>query len=542
MMAKLLKVLKSSRLLLLATVYFIVGILEWLAYFILTEFVSQRDEPSRGRIYAFFYILLVVLLLGTTIQLYKVGFLPYGQDTSMYTYICAYIHKFKHYNGELFNVNPYYYPYHTSAVYYSMITELTGSGMVAYPLLVAVYALALVYGGVLLSRLIGSKKSFSILAASILSIIFLSSPPLSGLDLLQQYVASVYAVYALYSLMKAGKILYRGHVEEIVLFLIFSIISVITHLTTIIILMVAILAYITLWRNRKLLLGVIIYIIILFIYLSYVAKTVGVLSSIRIFLHEILVGASQAPSIKAYSMLPNTRISLYSWALLPSLTTAFLVWKIGPLLKALANPRKRLEKNSELIFISSTILYGLLLLGASFLSKMTSVDLSRYFWVVAYIILFIITGVIFKEWVFKKLDLRLILILLVIVAPYTISAMYDSARNPTAGGLMLAPVTLTDRRELAPLAFYGASGYYVYAWHDAYIPLELSNRTIVFQPGAKDYRGMYLVLENVTIDAPVSVPPSSYLIVHCDAMTKWKLNNYIIIFSGTEHIIAMHYS
>ena len=268
----------------------------------------------------------------------------------------------------------------------------------------------------------------------------------------------------------------------------------------------------------------------------------GIISSISIFIHEILAGVGQAPSIKAYSMLSNTKISLYSWALLPSLTTAFILWKTKSILQLLIKRGKRLEKEPRLMFITLTILYGLLLLGVSFLSKMTSVDLSRYFWIAAYIILFLTTGIIFREWVFRKIDLRLLLILLVVLAPYTASAMYDPARNPTSGGLMLAPVTLTDRVEMKPLALFGVTGYYIYAWHDAYIPLEASNRPLVFQPGAKDYRRVYLVLRNVTADTPVNVPLSSYLIVHRDAMIKWRLNNYIIVFNGAEHIVAMPYS
>jgi len=521
--------------------YYLISLLIWLPYLTWLNIRKTKQTgmqhsnakvANRRRLSTAPIILsIIVLLLYIGVVLHYVGYLPYGPDTNGYTYVPIKLASAEgHWLGK-----GYYKPFHTSAIMYTIAYWITSSYQYAYIVLVCVIALCLtLMVSLAVARLLRTTIRYVLGLAVAL---FLLTPCMGGLDLLQQYIATVYGISALSTLLIS---LRRNKLNTLIPFLIFTAICIITHLTPVLIALLFMFVYLAVSKEKLLILCSTAMIAISIIYSLYaVAPEITFLQLINMF-RSLEEGSITSPTIRAYEEMPLARIGLFSWTLLPAMASSYIVLTLLMHVHSYVKRRQRasLGRIDALLFLS--LLYSITLLLLAFISKFTGVDLSRYFWLLSYNIMYFLITMLLTYLLTKRgKSFMAILLLLLLFMPYAYSAYNDHGRNPRAGELRLAPITYWDRVEMLPLALYGCDGYYVVAWHDVRIPIEWSNRTPFLKSLFSSYYPGHDILLKVALDEKVKVPIDTYLILHKKAIKSSKFSNYNIVLNSREHIVLL---
>ncbi len=320
-----------------AFTYYLVGIALWLVciFIILNTKLNNRccrlsiDENCRLSCFLAIVFAFIVLIRALS----YVGFLPYGPDTAAYTRAVKTISMTGHWLA--LGYDPYYAPYHTSACLLTIVTEILGSIQVAYFGLLAAFLLSflLILGG--WASKIASVNS-KCLGIVVITFLFIASPNLRGFDLLQQYVGLVYAAISVMILLVQSR-----SIETYLTFLLFAVISVISHLSCVLLVSILLVAVLFL-RRHEFVLGSFAFIAIIAAYLLVFilnattapkittpatagATTVPHMTTLPILLGKLLHGNPSNFVIRALNEIPLAKIALFSWVLLPSMASAYIL-------------------------------------------------------------------------------------------------------------------------------------------------------------------------------------------------------------------------
>jgi hypothetical protein len=524
----------------LITIYYVISTIVWsLFLFLLNKrraknfdnFAQQKSSIKYTYLAYFICIIAVTFLL--LMALNYVGYLPYGPDTSGYTFAVKNISTTGFWRG---SSESYYGPYHTSAVLLAITTQFVGSVQLAYSLiLIGLLVSFLLLAGNVVSKMVA--KDVTWIGVVVVSALFIATPNIGGFDLLQQYVSLVCATIAVFLLFRSVNFARK----DIVLFLPLVTISVITHLTSVLLSLTLLAAFIF-YRKRLFKFGFLIFYFVATVYLFCFVRPDNIILSLYNFLKSLIYGTHEF-TVRALTEEPTAVISLLSWVLLPSLALAhfivFILTKFTKRLKShgitIANDNSRIKR---FILTSSALALGLMFIGV--ISRTTGAEIIRYVANPSYIILLMMVSLSLCH-LFAKNKNRLftLLIFLSLLAPYIYSALNSEGRSPWMGEVRLSPVTYADRLEMLILAKYGADGYYIYQWHDIYIPLEDVEKPPHFIGGSVSYYPIHEILIKASRDEKVEVPVNSYLIIHKDAIKTVNFKNYNIIFDGNEHKVFM---
>ncbi len=246
--------------------------------------------------------------------------------------------------------------------------------------------------------------------------------------------------------------------------------------------------------------------------------------------------------MRALNEIPTAKVALFSWTLLPSMATVYILLFLVVRISGLFGAKRRInyphisaKDSSRLdIFVIVSLLFALLFIFLGLLARMHGVELIRYLVVPSYVILIFAVSIVTIRVLTSKIGL---LLLLLFLAPYLYSAIYSPERISWMGEVRLAPVTYTDRVEMLPLVRYAKSGYYIYCWHDAYLPIERVKNPPRFLVGGGSYYPIHNILKVVANDTRVNIPVNSLLIVHKDAINSQNFSNYDIILDGHDHLV-----
>ncbi len=538
-----------------ALIYYIVGIILWFAYILIANKlrISSNDRwrltVNGKRCLPCFLTLIFVFIVLANALIY-VGFLPYGPDTAGYTYAIKAVSKSGHWVAQ--GYDPYYTLYHTSACFLTMIKEILGSTQVAYISLLYAFLLSflLIVGGLIPKTGLVEHMNSKCLSITIMTLLFIASPKLFGFDLLQQYVGLVYASISVVVLLA-----YSSNIETYLLFFLFVIISVISHLTSAFLLLIPLIASVFL-RKRRFLLGSLTFIVIVVVYtliftpasIPHITTTASTpasiphITTIYKFIEKLLNGTSLLSKsgfvIRALNEIPSAKIALFSWTLLPSIASAyvllFLLFKIKNRKSKLFSDGK--GRYNGFMFVSLITALGLIFLGL--LTRAAGVEMLRYAVVPSYFILAILTSALMTRFLNEgKVAALGLIVFLLFLAPYLYSAMYSSERAPWAGEIRLAPVTYTDRVEMLPLVRYAEDGYHIYRWHDAYLPLEkVENPPHLLAGGS--YYPIHDILKTVARDKVVKAPTNSLFVLYKENISSINFKKYNIILNEYQHLVV----
>ncbi len=557
----LIKIMLENDIVKTALVYYLVGSILWLLY----GFIAYRLDSKP--IYRTFstgshklLCSLAIMLVFTVMMeaLNYVGFLPYGPDTAGYTRAVKTISMTGHWFAS--GYDPYYAPYHTSACFLTIVTEILGSLQVAYSTLLVAFLLSLLLIlGRWISKIAGA--STGCIGIAIVALLFIASPKLMGFDLLQQYVSLVYATACVIILLAHPK-----SVGTYLTFSLFAVISIITHLSSILLVSIP-LAALLFFRKRELAIGSFLFLTIGSAYLfsyKYItaaiphAATATSTSTAAIphaatatsLVKKLLYGSPSEFVIRALNEVPYAKIALFSWTLLPSIASAYIILLLFLLFRAKVDKKHKTFKHNiqSLIPISEMSFNGFILasfivaLGYLFLGLLTKaigVDLFRYAAVPSYFILLVAVSALIIR-IFTKNKVLMVLFLL-LLTPYLYSAMYSSERAPWMGGSRLAPVTYADRLELMPVAVFASDNVRIYSWHDAYVPIEYSYSNATLKTGGSYYPIHALLLQvasgkDVTrVTKEISLTP--YFILPRYIIRSKAYKSYNLIYIGKEHVL-----
>jgi len=479
---------------------------------------------------------IVIILVPLLHALSQVGYLPYGPDTAEYTGIAKSIELGGHYHG-----GGYYSVFHTSAVLYHITSFAFGSQEVAFAALLVAFATSLVLiSSMSLSTFYGT---FHGLYALIFALLFVSSPPVGGYDLLQQYVSSVYAVLGIALMLSS--IIGKRDDRRLAIYVLMTLASAVTHLTSVLLLVLLLSAYFAISRNPAIRNAVVIFVVSELIYMLFAAtmSSKDIVRSLIDVLLNLKNGTFGEPIVRAYSELPTAELSIFSWTLLPSMSLAILARQIVSLFnKTVKGKKSFFHKDNVDAFLCLSLFSALVFLGISFLSRIVQVDIARYLWQPSYVIMLLcISGWFSKALtpMYAKQRRIHLVVFVVLLAPYLFAALNDPARSPQSGGLRLAPVTYIDRIEMLPVARLGIDGYYVFAWHDVYIPVEASIRNPCLLPGSGSYYPEHIILLQVAEDKRVGIPLNSYLILRKEVISAKKFTNYNIVLNSLKHLVLI---
>ncbi len=550
----LIKILLENDIIKIVLVYYLIGTTLWLLYAIIVSKLGNNIPNHRscpadngGRFFCFLAIVFAAIIL--IISLSYVGFLPYGPDTAGYTYAVKVTSTKGHWPGL---GDPYYALYHTSACFLTIMTEAIESLSISYFILLMAFLLSfLLILGREISRIANSKLRCTSIA--ILALLFLSSPNLRGFDLLQQYVSLVYGAIAIAVLFRLPEDL-----KSYLLFSTFAAISVITHLSSVLLAVIPLTAAIF-YRKRKFTVGAVAFITIAVVYISALAtasiphgKAATATASIphgkaaSALLEKLLYGTPHEFIIRALNEIPTAKIALFSWTLLPSMASAYILLLLARIYISYKERRKHghsyavkyLSKLDRFILTSALFSFSFIFLGL--LTRMYGIDILRYMEVPSYVMLIFLVSIAVIQ-ILTKNKLVGLFLLLLLLTPYLYSAMYSNERVTWMGGTRLAPVTYTDRVELKPIAILAGSNVRIFSWHDAYVPIEYNNSTL--KVGGSYYPIHDLLLrvangEDVRgIIRQIGMLP--YFILSKYIVREGVYKSYNIGYFGLEHILFL---
>jgi hypothetical protein len=511
--------------------YYIISIVLWLSFFLVSDKMIKSRAQLHSKTYhksefllCFSVVIFLLFLLVRAMD--YVGYLPYGQDTAEYTYYVKNIPMNGYWRGH----EGYYSLYHVSAVFLTIFTEILGSVEVAYFFLLIAFLLSLTFSlGITISKI--SRTSIR-LCISLVVLLFIATPYLGGFDLHQQYVGVVYATLGVSVLLSS-----RTR-ERVILFLTFIIMSVIAHLTSVLVSLMLLAMHITSSKKSK---GYkedfITFVCIAVAYLFFSQNPDNILMSLYNSLTSLLQGTVGEYTIRALTEVSASKIFLFSWVLLPSIASAYLLMQVAEKITHKVMKASIFEEDiNKFILITYSFSLGLIFLGV--LSGLT-VYLVRYFALPSYATLLFSVSVMLSRLI-KSYGRRQVcaIVLLFLLAPYIYSAVNSSERSPWIGEPRLAPKTRIDRMEMRILAQYGADGYYLYGWHDSYIPYEEAGREIFLQGGGS-YYPIHDVLTKMAKGERVDVPVNSYLVPLKNVLSSRSYENYNVVYDGYQHVIMV---
>ena len=491
----------------------------------------------------------------------KIGFLPYGPDTACYTYKWNYLRLHGHW--DLFigrKTNPYYTFFHTA----SIMTYILGSLMNSLQLGYMAYLLALLTLVMLASFILSRKLLKNIgpqfIIGVLVILIFLGTPMLLGSDALQQYVAMAMTLTAIMVML----ILPRSS-SKLITYTILVAVAVITHITFLALLLIMLAPLILRHNMRKHVftyISIALGITIMYTVFSYAAYSIiptlqHAVSSYFKYLYQslsseqpsTLAGAKRAVIVRAYHEIPQARFWVYSWTMLPSLGLAYVTFRSATLLGEFKLGAIKIKNvinfiTKDYIFCVYLLAGVSMILGA--ISRFAGYDIFRYMAVSSYYALFLASVVTLYEITFRvlfKITKRKALGFLIISFLLTVclySGIQNPARTPWNGGLRLAPVTLTDRIELTPLAIYAPSTMRIYAWHDAYVPKELNPNSEII--GAGSYYPVHDILLSIANGKKVRIKegPITLFIIPKIVIRDHTFKTYSIILNAHEHLVLIY--
>ena len=344
--------------------YYLISLLMWLPYLTWLNIrkIKQIDARhsnakvfSHRRLSAAPIILSIAgLLTYIGVVLHYVGYLPHGPDTSGYTYVPI---KLALAGGHWLGKG-YYKPFHTSAIMYTIAYWITSSDHYAYLALIGVFALCLTLMVSLAIAVLLRTSTKYVLSLAI--ILFLLTPSMGGLDLLQQYVATAYGIFALSTLLIS---LWRSRSGTLMPSLIFIALCIITHLTPALLALLFIFVYLAISKRKILLWCSIAMLVVSIIYSLYtVAPEITLLQLINMF-RSLEKGSITSPTIRAYEEIPLAKISLFSWTLLPAVASSYIVLTLLMYIYGYVKGRRRALLGRRIdTFLFLSLLYAVALL------------------------------------------------------------------------------------------------------------------------------------------------------------------------------------
>ena len=515
------------------------------------RYVTKNHVDVRRSILVF--LSLSVILAWLLLMHLRIGFLPFGQDTVDYTHAWHILNFKGHWLAEM-SSEPYYKLFHVSAVTTYIVGLLLGFERAGYVVYLIALLLTVILSILLISRklLLKHVSKVNIGMLSIITILlFLATPFLMGSDALQQYVSIVIALVCLTIIMVSP-----SNSMSIILYTMTATASVITHLSSVILLVLIILSLAISRRlgRRDALTALMttFSIAISYVVYTYAAYSVipGVSNVLKSFYNYIssLVHGTEARgiSIVAYSELSNSRIWVYSWTLLPSLGLAYIVtYFINGIrrLKGLGIIETLKLMKKDLIALTY-LLSGIIMLGGE-LTRLTGYNISRYTAVPSYYAMFLASIMLLYKYFYKITTLgirakRIILTMvlcLFLLGMGLYSGIQDPHRMPWNGEPRLAPVTYRDRVELMPIAIYAPSCMRIYPWHDAYVPMELTNSTIISRGS---YYPIHQLLLKVARGLPINLARddkavTTLFVIPNQLLSSKSCERYDVVFMGGEH-------
>lgn len=530
------KLLKNE-IILKVTIYYAISIALWIFFFLAMnkngckngKSISTKDTSRQSIILCLATLCFLFFLLMSALN--YVGYLPYGPDTRGYTYQLKCISI----NGRWVSskyYTSYYRPYHTSAVFLSMFTQILGFVEVAYFLLLVAFLLSfVVFVGITSSKISGENIY---LCLTIAALLFISTPNLGGFDLLQQYVSVTYSVMAISFIMP------NRNKARIVCFLIFSMISIVTHLTSSVLSLVLLAAYLGNRNvNRAYGIDFLVFALMAVCYLFNFVDPRNIVLSLYHTLSGLIIGTVGEYTIRAYTEVPESNIFLFSWTLLPSIASAYLALRVIAKIRRVSTHHFRIFPENTIVDNIVVLVY-IFSLGTVLLGVLTgaSLYLVRYFANPSYAMLLFINSIILgKTFKIKCKKIMFITLFILFIMPYVYSAIYSEYRSPWMGEPRLASATRTDRIEMLMLARFGVDGYAVYLWHDAYVPLEAVEQEPNFIWPSYEYYPVHEVLVQVTKGETVSITHNSYLVPLKGLMTATGYSTYNVVYDGHQHVI-----
>jgi hypothetical protein len=511
--------------------YYIVSIILWLSFFLVSgKIIKSRAQLTARTYYKSEFLLcfsLIIFLLFLLIRAMNyVGYLPYGQDTAGYTYYVKTIPLNGYWRGH----EGYYSPYHVSAVFLTIFTEILGSAEIAYFFLLTAFLLSLTFSlGVAISK---TLRTSVWLCISVVILLFIATPNLGGFDLLQQYVGVVYAT------LGVSVLLPNRTPERVIIFSISITMSVVAHLTSVLVSLILLAMYIANSKKNERYRGdFIVFVCIAIAYLFFWVNPIDIVMSLYRSLVGLLQGTVGEYTIRALTEVPASKVFLFSCVLLPSIASAYLLMWVAERMKLKLMKVSIGEEDIDK-FILITYLFSL---GLIFLGVLTGFTgcLLRYFALPSYAMLLFSISLMLSVLI-KRCRRRLmyVTIFLLLLAPYIYSAINSDARSPWVGEPRLAPTTHNDRMEMRILAQYGIDGYYLYGWHDCYVPFEDVGREI-FLKGGGSYYPIHDVLIKVAEGERVNVPVNSYLVPLKEVLSLRSYENYNVVYDGYQHVIMV---
>jgi len=477
-------------------------------------------------------VLSVTVLLGyITAVLDYVGHLPYGPDTNGYPAVAKKLASTGHYIGY-----GYYKLLHTSAVLYSIMYWITTSYQYSYTVLVSAFALCLTLMiSIAVSRILGVKARYILGLAVAL---YLLSPGVGYLDLLQQCIATLYNVSALTTITIFLQS--RGNLYLLIPFTILTVAFVVTHITPILLAVLLVIMFSTLAKKRMLIWCFVTTIVIAVAYTLYATAASGdILGHLLATFKSLVKGTIVGPIIRAYEEVPQTQIGLLSWSLLPAINSSYIMLTLWSYIRSKVRSDRKSSSKTINVFLLLTSFYATILLLIAFSAKFAT-DISRYFWVPAYTTMYFSSTTLLAYATAKcKRPFVAILLLLLMIVPYAYSIYDDPGRNPQVGELRLAPITYWDRIELLPLAVYSYEHYYVVGFHDVRIPIEFTNNASHPRRLISMYYPKHDMLLRAAVDEKVEVPRNTYLIPHKGILKTMRFNNYNVVLNGREHVVLL---
>lgn len=547
----------KSKIISLGITYFIILYIVFLLVLFFTSKIVLRCN-RRLRMLLIFISVILALLWPSYIY-YRIGPLPYGPDSAGYSSTVAYIQTHGRWDEYLAShFDPYYHVFHVTIFEYSILSIISGT-LFIYPVIPTTLIAIFILGGyILASRFLAKAYKQSIFFIELplmMTLLYIATPPLGGLDAIPQLYSMALAIVAMLTLINLRDPV-PAHQHGIFLFILVAIMTIISHLTSIILVyafLVALYSKITYRSSRKILLiSAIIILASTLIYLIHITFSItGLVNVLESFYKIIESGLKPVgtPVIAwAYKELGNSSTWILSWTLLPALATSILTYIFSLYLLRIL----RLEKNNiipPLIF--SLIMIFALAIGV--FSRLMGIYILRYLIVPAYYGMYIaippftfllIKKKYAKQWDSPKNDtivmsLYGIILIFLILFVVVISGIHDPSRAPWNGEPRLAPVTINDRIEMRGLyKFFKREMPYVRV-HDVYIDFTKSKLRGLVGDYHSEEEVMKCLISSVCSDRTLRILQNinSPLLIITYRSTIIKNINYDIIASLNEHVI-----
>lgn len=533
--------------------YLLLNTLLWFLIMLLTKRQGMhRKASAKYRLRTMLLSSSLVMVCAWLLFIHsKIGFLPYGPDTVDYTHIWYYLAKngrWDHFIAQ--DTNPYYRVFHTSSISIYILNTFIHFIPIAYFAYLLALLISVLLTVSLICRALGELKLQTHVVFFLTAVFFLATPPLMGDDALQQYVSMVFALLAISAIL-----LFRNVSKAIAIFGLIFFSAIMTHLTSLILLFIIIISLsLTSFKDKRkiyfqCLLIALFLTVIYNVYSAAAYTSVPILKNISKTISDIIFSGSKLkqPIIaRAYGEIESSIIWLYSWTLLLALGIAYVAFNIT-LVSSKINILIRIIKNLQMnpLFNIASISCSLMFMAKGL--RILGVDIYRYEIVPAYYALLILSVIVVTRILtnLNKEDIKMViglLLLISLIVAGLYSGLQDPHRMPWNGGLRLAPVTYLDRIELIPVAIYSAPYVKIFAWHDVYVPKELSSaRTESIGTYYPIHSVLLKVAKGILIQGNQQTKPTYeiYFILPKVIASNKMFKHYNIMFNGNEHLLVM---